>query len=122
MHIIAHVCQLLRICFSDHPSVQYFDYWVGLTNPTFATGANADLDNLLVWADGTNFTSDGGTSLPEVEVTQPVYCLVWSPRNDLASKIIGKECHSIYAFYMCEYECGNGKNFHVHMSSEALVF
>ena len=95
-------------CPLAHPTLEWGHIWVGLNNPTFTPGANSDLDGLLKWTDGSDFVSDGGANLPEVQFTTGLYCAKWSPRPDLASKIDEVQCNQYYANFMCEYECGNG--------------
>ena len=83
--------------------------WVGLHNPDYVTGNNTDLDNLLKWSDGSDFNRAAGSGLPNIIVGTPQYCFLWFARPDNAGGMSPKHCNQYQAYYMCEYECGNGK-------------
>ena len=83
--------------------------WTGLTNPDFVAGTNAALDNLLTWSDGTNYTYTPGLPTVDTETSSPLACNNWQAKASGNGKITPRTCASFPGFYICEYECGNGK-------------
>ena len=100
--------QITRACFlasADNGDLNTNKFWVGLVNPTFATGNNAELNGQLKWLDGSDFTYDA--ALPEVLAPQRRYCVTYVPNEGVMNIA---DCDAAFEYSICEYECGNGEH------------
>ena len=86
------------------------ELWIGLANPKLITGEYAELNGMLSWSDGTGFTNPTTDEIPEAAFHSATFCAAWwlsFPAQ--ANRIEAKQC-SAYSSFVCEYECGNGKD------------
>ena len=103
--------QCIFIFVSGNFAYQYKTVYVGLNNPDVSAGNNGQLDGVLKWSDRTSYTYQSGSGMPGVQFSDGQYCSVYKVMAAGSTEDIkGVGCVSGWYRFICEYECGNGKN------------